>query len=1178
MERNRDLRRATVSAINGLPRRRQRITTLRDSTDQDRQMELQETVRLGDREQLQKKEREREFPKRRRRIDRSAAQQRSDGGESYRENSTDSSDEDYSEEEDGTRIHQHNRTNQLSPTSSSLSNNRRGLHTLRSSPVLRAAADEMFGVPVPRRARSSSAKRLHEYCNSGSGGFGEELNRRRFSPSPATVSLIGPGDSMKKKMKSLERRTQISNPKRSVVQDDIEIEVAEALFDLMKQSQSQSQPSQKVDRDSVNTGDELKMSKAGGGKDENNDFSVQNEPSKKVNAETVLTNSIKELKNEGRVEKEKFSDDPAQELVSGDGFVNKVKVGSPKESESPSCVKVNACDIQDPTVTKAHYDAIIVEAKKETKLEIDLMASPLPSSPERDGVVDRETDPGVMTRAVRKKSDGALAVAPGMPREKVGVIHGNQQQSNLHVEKHGHDTTQQQQVRKEHKNQSPTPLLPFPIGMNGWPGVLPHSGYMPSLQAVMAISGSAKSSMIMQPPQFKFSRPRPKRCATHQYLAQSIHCHQQLIKKSLSSGSSSPATLCGTNSPNLKYVSPAQNFIPGNPLLGDFQGGQNSATASVGYGKDKSSDASVAFNATTSNKSWLQQTSHPASASSFLHAPGFILPFGHHQATMMAPTNSSGSPQSASAVGNASLTSNYSGRLPVNFPLPNTSTAASLNLPVFPSSEASPYMAMLNNNGCSIPMPPFKGGSPSMPFFNPSLYPSPAFNVNQNQQQLTANPHAPVQSASQNTTSSSHKQPQCLQQTSAKVSENKLHTSVIANSQSEKPVQASHLSSKSDSEISWKNGSSLAPGFVSHSIKPSNSQAQPMNFAMIPHVSIGSGASGNKQIDHPQQGTKGRVELIPQAFAFSFGSNASATPVLNFSSMAQTSAMFQMLPDMYLNGNQMTHQKSFHSSEGKPVASNGQSFNYLKSDASEISALSTVGAPKFDGSARNINFLPGSQPFQTSPAALSSGGSVTIPNFQQHQLIQVQDHHMHQMHLAGTGQFKSSSPHNIHGSFLTGMLPSNSTLFAQASAPNDTPSFHPKWENFPRSAAPEGSSQSGTSSLVKKTSQGQGHISFGNGTISATSYQAHQFVIKSESMSSLMLGPSSNSCLSRNTGSSQRNASAVGLAASTASALPPSQEAEASQGGASQKSSPACRRNVPSILNTCPSQLPELKY
>lgn len=376
-----------------------------------------------------------------------------------------------------------------------------------------------------------------------------------------------------------------------------------------------------------------------------------------------------------------------------------------------------------------------------------------------------------------------------------------------------------------------------------------------------------------------------------------------------------------------------------------------------------------------------------------------------------------------------------------------------------------------------------------MPFFNPSLYPSPAFNLTQNQ------------SASQNTNLSSNKQ---------QTSENKF-PSVAGNSQSE----------KSDTEINWKNGASLPPAFVSHSGKPSSSQ----NYAIFPPASIGG---GNRQNDPPQQGSKGRVEMIPQAFAFSFGSNASATPVLNFSSMTQNPGMFQMFPEMSRNGNQMIHQKNFQPSEGKSVANGGcQSFNYPRSDSSELSALSTMGPPKFDNLARNISFLPssitGSQPFQTSTAA-------SVPNFQQHQLIQMQDHHMHQMHLGG-----------------------NIPMF---SAPNETPLFHPKWDNFPRSGATEGSPQ-----LKSST-----HISFGNGgPISAASFQGHQFMIKSEP---------SNSSMSRN---SQRNASTMGLAASTTPPPPPPpQEAE---GVASQKSSsPACRRNVPSIVTTCPTQLPELKY
>ncbi|XP_042013724.1 protein TIME FOR COFFEE-like isoform X2 [Salvia splendens] len=1091
MERNRDSRRATVSAANCLPRRRQSITTLRDSIDEDRQMELQETVRLGDREQVSKKNREREFPKRRR-IDRSAAQQRSDGGESYRENeSTDSSDEEYFEEEEEMRIHQQDRVNQISPASSSLSNNRRGLRTLRSSPVLKSAADEMLGVPVPRRARSSSAKRLQEYCNSASGGFGEDLSLRRISPLRAAVSLIGSGDSMKKK-KFSERRMPISNPKQSAIEDDIEIEVAEALFDLMKQSQSQSQSQsqlqssqiQNVDRDRlIPASDELKMSKADCGQDENNAFSVQNEPSKKVNAGRDMGDSMKELKKDGRIEKERFPDDTA---VSVNGFVNKVKVGSPKESESPSCVKVNACDIQDPTVTKAH-DAIIVEDKKETKLEIDLMSSPLLSSPEREGLVDMGTNPSVMAQAVQKKSEVAA----------------KDQQLNLDVEKH----CNQQQGRKENKNQSPTSLLHFPIGMSSWPGVLPHPGFMPPLQA-MPGNGIAKSSMIMQPPQFKFSQPRPKRCAAHQFLAQSIHCHQQLIKESLSTG---PAVLCRSKSPTLKSTAPAQNFFPGNPFLREFQGGQNLAIDSVGSGKDKSSDTAVALNA-TSTKSLLQQASHPASASSFLHGHGFWLPFGHHQATMMAPVNSSGSPQSATSAANATLQSTSAGRLP-NIPLSNASTALSLIHPMLPSNESSPYMAILQNNGSipistNISIPPFNGGSHSMPFFNSSLYPSLTFN----QQQFTTS-HASAQSASPNTNLSSHRQPQ----SSAKTSENKFLTSISANLQSGKVVQPSYSSSKSNAEVNWKNGVSLAPGFISHSAKPSNSPQQ-MNHAMYSPTSVGSGAAGNKQIDPPQQGSKGRVELIPQAYALSFGSNSSATPVLNFSSMAQSSGMFHMLRDTSLNGNQM-HQKNFQNSEGKSLGSGGQSFS------SEISALSAMGPPKFD--TRTVNFLPssfnGSQPFQTS-------SGVSVPNFQQHQLIQLQDHQMHQI--------KSSTPHNIHGSFLTGILPSSSS---SSNPMFDPPSFHPKWENFPRSAAPE----STTSNVPQlKSSQGQTHsINFGNAPV-----QGHQFVMKSES----------------------RNA-----ATSIASTTPPlpSQEVDGQK-----SSSPACRRNVPSILSACPSQLPELKY
>lgn len=165
---------------------------------------------------------------------------------------------------------------------------------------------------------------------------------------------------------------------------------------------------------------------------------------------------------------------------------------------------------------------------------------------------------------------------------------------------------------------------------------------MPSLAAVLPIDGSFRSSMTMQvllnfqsyvflfvsvyqlivlliciivsenlqPPQFKFSQPRSKRCATHQYIANNIDHHQQLIKKSLSAGPTAPATLYGPKSLNIKSMLPVQN-----PAAGDFQGGQNLATISDGSRKDKSSDAAAAFNASTSCKPVLQQVSDQTSAS-----------------------------------------------------------------------------------------------------------------------------------------------------------------------------------------------------------------------------------------------------------------------------------------------------------------------------------------------------------------------------------------------------------------------------------------------------------------------------------------------------------------------------------------------------------------------------------
>lgn len=526
-ETNRDLRIATSSYVNGLLRRRQIVTSLEDSTE-DREMELHEAVRLRDRERSQKKDRDQEFPKRRR-IERYAMQLKN-GGENYRENeSTNASDEEYLEEEKDARIHFPNKLDHPTLQSSSLPNNRRNLRTLRSSPVLRSSVDETIGVPIPRRARSTSIKMLIDYRNSRSGKLGEDLDHRRFPSSLDTASYIcasgasplASSASMRKKMKSVEPRARAlkstPNPRpSSEIQDNIEIEVVEALFDLMKQSQSQSQSSkneEKIDKDSVNAADEGLIK---GGKKENKTFLLRYGKSIKVDPETAMDDSMREMKKVEGIEKDKFPNDSAPQ--GGDGFLNIEKVLSPKESESPSCVKVDACEVQDPKVTRADDTATVVEeTKKEAQLEIDLMSATI-------------------------SNDG--------PGEGINRL------PKFDLEKHYHDKSsvrdggkQQLRSHKEQKNQSQTSLSPFQISLGGWPSVLSHPGYMQSQQAVLPMDDRAIFPIAMQPQKFTFSQPRPKRSTTHQYIARNIQQHQQLITNSLLSGPTGVATLCGNMPP-----------------------------------------------------------------------------------------------------------------------------------------------------------------------------------------------------------------------------------------------------------------------------------------------------------------------------------------------------------------------------------------------------------------------------------------------------------------------------------------------------------------------------------------------------------------------------------------------------------------------------------------------------
>lgn len=280
MDRSREARRATMAASNGLSRRRHR-TGLRDSPEEDGPAELAETARLRDRGSSGKKDRDRDRDRergererdrfsrsgKRRRGDRLMLN-REDGGEESSEESV--NDEDEEDEEDGSGSGHHVRllppsaqANSLSSSSvaAGLNNNHNSRRSFPpASKVFRTApwkaADEMIGVSVPRKARSASTKRTPEWVSASGHLVGGDQILRQPSTSPVRPSLaattaspvrpLSPFSSnapVRKKLKPngpKQKPPKSSSKSASSAQDEIEIEIAEVLYGMMRQPQGPS--------------------------------------------------------------------------------------------------------------------------------------------------------------------------------------------------------------------------------------------------------------------------------------------------------------------------------------------------------------------------------------------------------------------------------------------------------------------------------------------------------------------------------------------------------------------------------------------------------------------------------------------------------------------------------------------------------------------------------------------------------------------------------------------------------------------------------------------------------------------------------------------------------------------------------------------------------------------------
>ncbi|KDO68716.1 hypothetical protein CISIN_1g000754mg [Citrus sinensis] len=529
MERSREARRSNMAASNGLARRRQRSTSLREShaVEEDSQMVLQDTVRLRDRAKKRDRDRERER-ERDREFSNHHKRRRGDsltvGEEERSEESVPADEEDFViEERRVAHAISHNNTS-LSSSSLSNQNSRKSLPPTRlpvkQAPALKAA-DELIGALVPRKARSASVKRSHESWLSGNGGFWEDQKASSTSPASRSTEANSPSSSnvsIRKKMKLSRRKTRLPKVAKCfsppLQQDDIEIEIAEVLFGLMKQSQDSNKEDdsnttklESIDDMAISQNTKSSVSVLpqsnipapdlllGGAAQKKKNVEVDNSSNPFCNAsgssstkvDSKMETSAPKSEQTATHEVDAFkvasmAVEPQEEVTeqgdsklsiqgpgSPDGPVTEKKSISSKE-ESATCLKMDV-DFPDSTVTKGASIILENDGRKEEKFKIDLMAPPpMVSSPEREGFNDFAPDPSFEANDVKMKSlvkdeektDRFLKeelVVKEVEEKKIHAI-GDKRQLKIDLEKPNQDNgrdssiTSQQASQKQHQPQS----------------------------------------------------------------------------------------------------------------------------------------------------------------------------------------------------------------------------------------------------------------------------------------------------------------------------------------------------------------------------------------------------------------------------------------------------------------------------------------------------------------------------------------------------------------------------------------------------------------------------------------------------------------------------------------------------------------------------------------------------
>ncbi|GMI98766.1 TIME FOR COFFEE [Hibiscus trionum] len=1087
MERNKEGRR-------GLPKRRQRSNNLRYSPEGG-EMEMQETVRL--RERMSKRDRERDFLNRNKRR----RPNKVDGEESTEESSGE-------EEED-------NETEQLSSRKISPSGRISGQTATHSK-----ATDEMISFPVPRKARSASAKRSHENWVAGSGGFVEEQNHQQASVSPARRSVesdrVSPSSSngsVRKKMKTNRPKTRPPKATKSSssVQEDIEIEIAEVLYGLMKQSHSS-----KKEDSAGNPLSKLESEDANVSSTDVKPDPLTADASKEKKVEVVDSPTPPKVKNQQHAEMEICSPKKGQIPTPNAVISDNDATGAVTEEKLVSTD--SNVDVQNPTAVELTSTEKNGENQLEEKFKIDLMVPPMASSPVKDSYVDISLDPNYKVRDGESKvetlaKDEANVVKKEMRVDdskvkRMDTINEKRDSLNLNLEKPDHTASdcciseqgQKQQLPKVDISKvlqtAQSSSVPVPNG-------LPPLGYMPPFPTIAPMNASTRSSTALQPLRFLLSQPRPKRCVMHHYIAHNIQLHQQYAKvNQFWPPTTGFASLSGAKPSNVNMAPSAETLTLGNPLVNLSLTEEKSKVATSFPGlprKDKSSDCTK--DTAQRKQIVVQKASQTVPAGNLMHGPAFIFPLSQYQTS----ANQSDVSKSATAASKASSTDNSTPGISTSSTvLPGVATAVSFNYPNLAANQA-PYLTIIQNNGYpfSISAPvgnpsAIRGGTPSqaLPFFNGSFNSSQMFHPQLQQQQARSQPlvQPPYQNAvPSGGSSSSHKQPESQQPHGGQVCGNNFLSSTSMHSQQlqEHKMLSSNQSRKMEHEMSGEHTSANMQKKV-HGQNPPIHQ-QPLNFALVPSASVGGGG----------------VDLVPpQAFAMSFASFAGNNKAsnLNFSSMAQNPTIFHSLPEMARQGYQVApvqqaaQPKNHQISDGKSGSSSTNTDDGKK--ASSGKSHTTNGRTYvFDNSARSLNFVSSPATGNWPPRTITS---TTVPinppvvsnsSNSHQQLLQLQKQHKAQQHHQQTATASRSKPQTTNAmpaSSIAAKFSTNAAIFSQTVPQSNPAAQSTPWKNSARTPTSPATNVKVFPQQPLKPPQGQTQISFGVNTKSGLSQQGQE--------------------------------------------------------------------------------------